>query len=358
MSDRIPLVLNSGRPQQLQAADTLRAALLAAGQLLLDAAALLQWGSDLLLQRDGAGILSQRNATNAQEQRIYRTYTDAANGEWGAIAWNGTTLEIGAHANGSGTVRPLSLIGVAAPSHFGYSTAYTVLALGGLSGTQGIALGLDPATNAGGNFVGDGADILVRRGARFVTPNSTNTDWFQYNLVLKDGRVGVGVGAPQTSLELVADFNSFIMRCVTGTAYASFRIYNDANSAVRALEVGYAGSAFSGSVVTDAVAGESAYLCTTGAYPLHLGTNNTARWYIGSTGHFLAALDGVYDLGGPGAHRPRNVYAAGGVATKVKAGTPTDADFTNPVDGMIAGDTTGSKIWIRLGGSWKGVTVA
>jgi hypothetical protein len=48
-----------------------------------------------------------------------------------------------------------------------------------------------------------------------------------------------------------------------------------------------------------------------------------------------------------------------GVATKTKAGTPVDGDFTTtPPDGTIVGDSSGSKFWIRLGGTWKGVAVA
>lgn len=47
-----------------------------------------------------------------------------------------------------------------------------------------------------------------------------------------------------------------------------------------------------------------------------------------------------------------------GIGTLAKAGAPTDADVVNPTDGMIVGDSAGSKIWIRLGGVWKGVVVA
>lgn len=48
-----------------------------------------------------------------------------------------------------------------------------------------------------------------------------------------------------------------------------------------------------------------------------------------------------------------------GVTTKLKAGTPVDGDFAaTPADGTIVADSTGSKIWVRLGGVWKGVVVA
>jgi parallel beta-helix repeat protein len=52
-------------------------------------------------------------------------------------------------------------------------------------------------------------------------------------------------------------------------------------------------------------------------------------------------------------------FTSNGLASKVKAGTPSDADFAAaPPDGTIIGDSTGTKIWIRLGGAWKSVAVA
>jgi hypothetical protein len=48
-----------------------------------------------------------------------------------------------------------------------------------------------------------------------------------------------------------------------------------------------------------------------------------------------------------------------GLATKVKAGTPVDADWTvAPPDGTIVADSTGNKLWVRVGGVWKGATIA
>jgi hypothetical protein len=58
------------------------------------------------------------------------------------------------------------------------------------------------------------------------------------------------------------------------------------------------------------------------------------------------------------------IYARGhaifndGVATIVKAGTFTDADFrATPSSGTMAVDTTASKLWIRFGSTWKSVTL-
>jgi hypothetical protein len=66
-------------------------------------------GVDLVLARDDAGILAQRNGTNPQEFRLYNTYTDASNYERGFMRWNSNVLEIGTEADGTGTVRELKV---------------------------------------------------------------------------------------------------------------------------------------------------------------------------------------------------------------------------------------------------------
>lgn len=47
------------------------------------------------------------------------------------------------------------------------------------------------------------------------------------------------------------------------------------------------------------------------------------------------------------------IVGLNGVVTKVKAGIPTDADFDNEQSGMIAVDTTNSRIYVRVGTTWK-----
>ena len=78
------------------------------------------WGSsvtgnwsqrDLVITRDAANILAQRNGLNAQTFRVYNTYTDASNYERGKIAWevSGSTpvFRIGTESLGSGVARAL-----------------------------------------------------------------------------------------------------------------------------------------------------------------------------------------------------------------------------------------------------------
>jgi hypothetical protein len=67
---------------------------------------------DLILARDAANALAQRNGTNAQESRLYNTYTDASNYERGFFRWSANALKIGTEAAGTGTVRELHISGL------------------------------------------------------------------------------------------------------------------------------------------------------------------------------------------------------------------------------------------------------
>jgi len=69
----------------------------------------LSFTTDLLLHRDAANTLAQRNGTNAQIYRIYNTYTDASNYERAKIAWSSNVLQIGTEKLGTGAARALEL---------------------------------------------------------------------------------------------------------------------------------------------------------------------------------------------------------------------------------------------------------
>lgn len=84
--------------------------------LVLGAAGSLSWtatdvlaAADLILARDAANIMAQRNGVNAQKSRVYNTYTDASNGEWYEVDWITTanSCTIGTNKNGSGVTRGL-----------------------------------------------------------------------------------------------------------------------------------------------------------------------------------------------------------------------------------------------------------
>lgn len=54
-----------------------------------------------------------------------------------------------------------------------------------------------------------------------------------------------------------------------------------------------------------------------------------------------------------------NIKSSQAIVEKTKAGTPSDADFANPQNGMLVVDTSANKIWVRTGvATWKSVAVA
>jgi hypothetical protein len=63
---------------------------------------------DTILERGGAGIIEQRNAANAQEYRIFNTFTSATNHERGFLKWSSNVFQIGTEkGSGGGTARAL-----------------------------------------------------------------------------------------------------------------------------------------------------------------------------------------------------------------------------------------------------------
>lgn len=64
---------------------------------------------DVFIYRDTANILAQRNSTNAQTLRVYNTYTDSGNNEFGHLSWSSNAFAIGTVKNGTGSARNLVL---------------------------------------------------------------------------------------------------------------------------------------------------------------------------------------------------------------------------------------------------------
>ena len=62
---------------------------------------------DVVLWRDAANTLAQRNSTNAQTFRLYNTYTDSSNYERLGVNWSGNTATIQTENAGTGVARNL-----------------------------------------------------------------------------------------------------------------------------------------------------------------------------------------------------------------------------------------------------------
>lgn len=89
------------------------------------------------------------------------------------------------------------------PTNWGYSTTYPVVVVGPTSGLGSVSIGYDPSGNPYGGFTGDGREVLFRNGAQLGTPNAANNSFYRYQLVLKDGKVGIGTPYPQYALDVV-----------------------------------------------------------------------------------------------------------------------------------------------------------
>ena len=89
---------------------------------LLNSSGTIQFGSgDLVLARDAANILAQRNGTNTQTFRLYGTYTDASNYERLSVGWSGTNAVIQSENAGTGSLRNLYING----ANLGFQTSGT-----------------------------------------------------------------------------------------------------------------------------------------------------------------------------------------------------------------------------------------
>jgi hypothetical protein len=216
----------------------------------------LVFGSTSGIFNDAANILVQRNGVNAQTLKVYNTFTDVSNGEWGAVRWNSSVLEIGAYANGTGSSRNLAL--VAANSVTATMSANTT--------------------------------------ASFILTNS------------------LAGSAAQVQIKAVNDLGHLAYQGVTSSTFSS-----------------------AGALATD-----TAFWLSFGCPALY--GSQSAQPVI-----WCQSLTEIARIDTGGQWQ---------IALKTKAGTPSDADFSTPASGMIAVDTTASKIWVRVGSTWKSVAVA
>ena len=102
-----------------------------------------------------------------------------------------------------------------------------------------------------------------------------------------NGNFGIGTANPAATMEAVGSSGAVrqILRTTDATSYTSLRLYNNLNAAGRSLEIDYAGQNYGGALLPGGPAGEAGVICTTGPFPLVLGTNNSAKVNILSNGN-------------------------------------------------------------------------
>jgi hypothetical protein len=149
-----------------------------------------------------------------------------------------------------------------------------------------------------------------------------------------------------------------IIRNGATNGYASFRFYNDQNSGSRALEMGYCGSAYPSPILTGGVSGESAYITTSGNYPLHLGSNNNARLIIFGGGNVSlgSSTDSGERLQVTGTAKITSKLSMGaGTTSAAQINLASSTDPTSPSNGDIWFD--GTDIKMRILGVTKTFTL-
>jgi hypothetical protein len=78
-----------------------------------------------------------------------------------------------------------------------------------------------------------------------------------------------------------------------------------------------------------------AFIYTPTNHELQLGTNNTTRWTINTSGHLVAFTDNTYDIGASGANRPRTGYFGTAVNTPLVSVTSSDLTLRTVTSGSI-----------------------
>jgi hypothetical protein len=120
---------------------------------------------DLFINRDAANTLAQRNGTNAQEFRVYNTFTDASNHERGFLKWSSNVFQIGTEkGSGGGSARALEFQtdGV---------TRLTIATGGGVTLSSSSLTITGPSSNAVFATSGSGVQLTLRN----ITTTSTSS---------------------------------------------------------------------------------------------------------------------------------------------------------------------------------------
>ena len=124
----------------------------AQGYAVLRDTGLLGWASgvatlttDLIIRRDAANILAQRNGTTAQTFRCYNTFTSATNYELGKLEWSSNVFRIGTEkGSGGGTARAVEVhtdsIARLALDTTGSVRVVTALTVATLPGTPAVGM--------------------------------------------------------------------------------------------------------------------------------------------------------------------------------------------------------------------------
>ncbi|MHA2401447.1 MAG: hypothetical protein ACYSYU_00025 [Planctomycetota bacterium] len=130
-------------------------------------------GVDAILTADAANILAMRNGANANELRIYNTYTDASNYERLEVKWDTNEAFVSAAYNGTGSARNVVVGADRGAVRFEGASSIIRWYIGGSSGTNKLYLNSNGLTLYGDYLPqGDGTRNLGSSIARFANTHT------------------------------------------------------------------------------------------------------------------------------------------------------------------------------------------
>jgi len=195
---------------------------------------------------------------------------------------------------------------------------------------------LDLITETTASDTGDSTFLRIKRAAASSGAYAARVtaDTFDRFIAYADGRMDWGSGAAAADVIL------------TRLGAGEMRFYNDAGNMILRL------------------LGDSAVGSNYTALLINREGDTQARLVVGydgataSTGLFLGDGSSGRDVNlYRGAANDLNTddhfYAAGGIQVTVKAGIPTDADFTVDASGNMMLDTSNNRIYFRSGSTWR-----
>jgi len=269
----------------------------------------LMHGSTMLMQVSSSGAITTTgiiSGSNALSASYAATSTSASYAVSATSASYATTASYADALTVAGTLTAQTLVVQTITSSVDYVTGSTRFGyILGNTHTFTGSMAVSGAAVLAGNVT---ANILLSSGGQVASNKFTTYNGGSTPLVLDaegstaaidfritgstkmyinaSGSVGIGTTSPilGAALNVRGDSGAMILNSTTANGYTGFRIYNDQSSALRALEIDYAGSSYSGVLLVGGITGESAAICTTGAYPLQLGTSNSFRMVITSGG--------------------------------------------------------------------------
>jgi hypothetical protein len=195
------------------------------------------------------GDISLRDSTTATSAKIYKTYTDASNGEWLSLDWaTANVATITTTANGTGTVRNLSLQPSAGNVGIRNAAPATPLDVVGTIRSSVISAGNSlslAADNSNATITSSTGMILQSATAANLYIRSGNTSG---EVLINDsnardvliagggGNVGIGEATPVAKLDVKGDF--YLKNSTSAVEQTIFNTYTDASN-YEGLEIGF-----------------------------------------------------------------------------------------------------------------------